>query len=214
MIAGTANLDAAMTYEPYLGAVRDKPEAGKIIATTLDYPMMMDTFGCTPKFLADNPKAAQGAGRRLLRRAGDDQGRPEEELRDHGRRREAAGRASSRPARSTCAGRTARRTRSSSPANTPQFSKEAADLLLEAGIIKQMPDMTQAGGYAVHQVTVATERACGPPSVPRGVHGGRAGQPLTAVAVVRGRVQRARRCRSIDETTAPRSPPPAASRSA
>ncbi len=59
MIAGTANLDAAMTYEPYLSAVRDKPEAGKIIATTLDYPMIMDTFGCTPKFLADNPKAAK-----------------------------------------------------------------------------------------------------------------------------------------------------------
>ena len=48
-----------MTYEPYLSAVRAKPEAGKIIATTLDYPMVMDTFGCTPKFLAENPKAAQ-----------------------------------------------------------------------------------------------------------------------------------------------------------
>ena len=51
--------DAAMTYEPYLSAVRAAPQAGKIIATTLDYPMIMDTFGCTPKFLADNPKAAQ-----------------------------------------------------------------------------------------------------------------------------------------------------------
>ena len=59
MIAGTDGIDAAMTYEPYLGAVRAKPEAGKIIATTLDYPMIMDTFGCTPKFLADNPKAAK-----------------------------------------------------------------------------------------------------------------------------------------------------------
>src|SRR4029077_21204382 len=46
-------------WEPYLGAVRAKPEAGKIIATTLDYPMVMDTFGCTPKFLGDNPKAAK-----------------------------------------------------------------------------------------------------------------------------------------------------------
>jgi NitT/TauT family transport system substrate-binding protein len=46
--------DAAMTYEPYLSAVREKPEAGKIIATTLDYPMVMDTFGCTPKFIAEN----------------------------------------------------------------------------------------------------------------------------------------------------------------
>jgi NitT/TauT family transport system substrate-binding protein len=79
MIAGTDGIDAAMTYEPYLGAVRAKPEAGKIIATTLDYPMVMDTFGCTPKFLAENPKAAK-AWPTLLRRAGDDQGRPQEAL--------------------------------------------------------------------------------------------------------------------------------------
>jgi NitT/TauT family transport system substrate-binding protein len=46
--------DAAMTYEPYLSSVRAAPQAGKIIATTLDYPMIMDTFGCTPKFLEDN----------------------------------------------------------------------------------------------------------------------------------------------------------------
>ena len=59
IIAGNNDIDAAMTYEPYLGAVRAKPEAGKIIATTLDYPMVMDTFGCTPKFLAENPKAAK-----------------------------------------------------------------------------------------------------------------------------------------------------------
>ena len=51
--------DAALTYEPYLSTVRAAPQAGKIIATTLDYPMIMDTFGCTPKFLDDNPKAAK-----------------------------------------------------------------------------------------------------------------------------------------------------------
>src|SRR5882757_2028290 len=51
--------DAAMTYEPYLSTVRSAPQAGKIIATTLDYPMVMDTFGCTPKFLTENPKAAK-----------------------------------------------------------------------------------------------------------------------------------------------------------
>src|ERR1700754_3957202 len=51
--------DAAMTYEPYLSTVRAAPHAGKIIATTLDYPMIMDTVGCTPKFLAENPKAAK-----------------------------------------------------------------------------------------------------------------------------------------------------------
>ena len=51
--------DAAMTYEPYLSTIRDAPEAGKIIATTLDYPAVLDTFGCTPAFLEDNPVAAK-----------------------------------------------------------------------------------------------------------------------------------------------------------
>jgi NitT/TauT family transport system substrate-binding protein len=51
--------DAAMTYEPFLSTVRDNPSAGKIIATTLDYPMVMDTFGCTPKFIAENENAVK-----------------------------------------------------------------------------------------------------------------------------------------------------------
>ena len=60
MLTGNADIDAGMTFEPYLSAVRAKPEIAKIIATTLDYPMIMDTFGCTHKFLAENPKATQG----------------------------------------------------------------------------------------------------------------------------------------------------------
>jgi NitT/TauT family transport system substrate-binding protein len=51
--------DAAMTYEPYLSSVREKPDAGKIIATTLDYPMIMDTFGCTPRFINEQPRLVQ-----------------------------------------------------------------------------------------------------------------------------------------------------------
>ena len=51
--------DAVMTYEPYLSSIRAKPDAGKIMATTLDYPVVMDTFGCTPKYLAENGRAAR-----------------------------------------------------------------------------------------------------------------------------------------------------------
>jgi len=51
--------DAAMTYEPYLSNVRSNPAAGKILATTLDYPMVIDTVGCAPTWLKANPKAAQ-----------------------------------------------------------------------------------------------------------------------------------------------------------
>jgi len=51
--------DGAMTYEPYLSTVRANPQAGKILATTLDYPMVMDTVGCAPTWLKANPQAAQ-----------------------------------------------------------------------------------------------------------------------------------------------------------
>ncbi len=85
--------DAAMTYEPYLSTVRAAPDKGKIIATTLDYPMIMDTFGCTPKFLTENPKAAQGAGRQLFRGCRPDRKGPGQVLRDHGFGREAVRRA-------------------------------------------------------------------------------------------------------------------------
>jgi hypothetical protein len=52
--------DAAMTYEPYL-SWSEQAQAGKI-ATTLDYPMVMDTFGCTPKFIKKS-EGGQGDGR-------------------------------------------------------------------------------------------------------------------------------------------------------
>ncbi len=51
--------DGAFTYEPYLSTVRSNPQAGKILATTLDYPMVMDTVGCDPVWLKANPKAAK-----------------------------------------------------------------------------------------------------------------------------------------------------------
>ena len=68
-------------------------DAGKIIATTLDYPMVMDTFGCTPKFLDDNPKAAQGDGRQLLRGLEMIKKEPKKSYEIMGARREADGRA-------------------------------------------------------------------------------------------------------------------------
>jgi NitT/TauT family transport system substrate-binding protein len=142
MIAGTDGIDAAMTYEPYLGAVRAKPEAGKIIATTLDYPMVMDTFGCTPKFLAENPKAAKALADAYFDAVAMIKADPKKsfeimgaDVKQSGEQFEASQkylRWQDREANQKFfAGEHA------------QFSKEAADLLLEAGIIKAMPDMSK-----------------------------------------------------------------------
>lgn len=51
--------DAVFTYEPYLSTVRENPAAGRILATTLEYPMVLDTVGCDPGWIQANPQAAQ-----------------------------------------------------------------------------------------------------------------------------------------------------------
>ena len=131
-----------MTDEPYLSAVRARPEAGRLIATTLDYPMVMDTFGCTPKFLADNPKAAKGLAdayfdavemirtdpKKSFEIMGADVKQSAEQFEGSQKHLRWQDRAANRK---FFAGEHA------------QFSKEAADLLLEAGIIKQVPDLSK-----------------------------------------------------------------------
>ncbi|MCC7274376.1 MAG: ABC transporter substrate-binding protein, partial [Alphaproteobacteria bacterium] len=52
--------DAAASYEPYLSIIRDDPKAGKILATTIDYPCIVDTLSFAPDFIARN-KAAVAA---------------------------------------------------------------------------------------------------------------------------------------------------------
>jgi NitT/TauT family transport system substrate-binding protein len=142
MIAGNTDIDGGMTYEPFLSAVRAKPEAGKIIATTLDYPMVMDTFGCTPKFLADNPKAAQGLANGYFDALEMIKADPKKsfeimgaDVKQSGEQFEASQKflrwQDKAANQKFFAGEHA------------AFSKEAAELLLEAGIIKQIPDLTK-----------------------------------------------------------------------
>src|SRR5436190_12849800 len=132
--------DAAMTYEPYLSTVRAAPDKGKIIATTLDYPMVMDTFGCTPKFLTDSPKAAKALADSYFEAVamiGREQAKAYEimgaDVKQSGEQ----------------FGNSAKYLRWQDKAANQKFfagelqafSKEAAALLLEIGIIKQIPDI-------------------------------------------------------------------------
>jgi NitT/TauT family transport system substrate-binding protein len=140
MIAGTDGIDAAMTYEPYLSAVRAKPEAGKIIATTLDYPMVMDTFGCTPKFLADNPKAAQALANGYFDALEMIKAEPKKSFEIMGADVKQSGEAFEASQKYLRWQDRAANQRFFAGEHAA-FSKEAADLLLEIGIIKSLPDM-------------------------------------------------------------------------
>lgn len=134
--------DVAMTYEPYLSAVREKPDAGKIIATTLDYPIVMDTFGCTPKFITENEAAVKAITKSYfdaldmikkdaakayeimgadVKQTGEKFGSSAKYLRWQDRE--------------------ANRKFFANEFQT--FSKQAADLLLEIGVIKKIPDMSK-----------------------------------------------------------------------
>jgi NitT/TauT family transport system substrate-binding protein len=132
--------DAAMTYEPYLSAVREKPEAGKIIATTLDYPMVMDTFGCTPKFISENDAAVKALvksyfdaidmirtdQKKAYEIMGADVKQTAEQFGNSAKYLRWQDRAANR---------------TFFTGEFTAFNREAADLLLEIGVIKQTPDL-------------------------------------------------------------------------
>lgn len=132
--------DAAMTYEPYLSAVREAPQSGKIIATTLDYPMVMDTFGCTPDFLAKNEKAAKALADsyfEALEMIKKDQAKAYEIMgADVKQSGEAFGKSAA-----YLRWQDKEANKKFFASEHAKFSDEAADLLLELGIIKQKPDM-------------------------------------------------------------------------
>jgi len=132
--------DAAMTYEPYLSTVRANPQAGKIIATTLDYPMIMDTFGCTPKFLADNPKAAQALTDSYFDALEMIKSDPKKSYEIMGADVKQTG-AEFESSAKYLRWQDKAANQKFFAGEHAQFSKEAGALLLEMGIIKSLPDM-------------------------------------------------------------------------
>jgi len=48
--------DAAITYEPYLSTVRAKPDAGKILVTSKEYPVVVDVLVFKKDFIEKHPK--------------------------------------------------------------------------------------------------------------------------------------------------------------
>src|SRR5258705_1655470 len=52
----TGQSDAAVTYEPYLSTVRARPDAGKILVTSKEYPVVIDVLVFKKDFIAKNPK--------------------------------------------------------------------------------------------------------------------------------------------------------------
>lgn len=132
--------DAAMTYEPYLSTVREKPESGKIIATTLDYPVVMDTFGCTPQFIKSNPKAVKAMVESYFQALDMIKAEPGKAYEIMGADVKQSG---EQFGKSAAYLRWQDRSANQKffAGELQSFSAQAADLLLEMGVIKQKPDI-------------------------------------------------------------------------
>ncbi|WP_423192384.1 ABC transporter substrate-binding protein [Cupriavidus sp. H18C2] len=133
--------DAAMTYEPYLSTVRANPDKGRILATTLDYPMVTDTLGCAPKWLKDNPKAAQALvdsyfeALELIRKE------PEKSNEIMGAAVKQTGEQFAKSS-SYLRWQDKAANQKFFSGELASFSKEAADVLKDIGVIRQVPDVT------------------------------------------------------------------------
>ena len=132
--------DAAVSYEPYLSAVRDKGDAGHTLATTLDYPMVIDTMGCTPKFLEANADAAKALVDSYFEALDAIKSNPDKADEIMGADvKQSAAEFKDSAAYLEWADRGANKTFFTDEFAT--FSGTAADLLLEIGTIKQKPDI-------------------------------------------------------------------------
>ena len=131
--------DAAVTYEPYISAVRDKPDQGHIIATTLDYPMVLDTLGCTADFLGKNPTAAKALAESYFQALDYMKANPDKanEIMGADVKQSAAEFADSAKYL-RWAGREDNKTFFTT--DFPSFTKTASDLLVQMGLIKTVPD--------------------------------------------------------------------------
>lgn len=132
--------DAAMSYEPYLSSIRKQPSAGKIIATTLDYPMVMDTLGCTPTFLKAHPQAAKALVESYFDALEMIKQQPEKSYEIMGAAVKSSGKAFAASA-GYLRWQGREENRAFFNGGIQRFSDEAGKLLLRAGVIKTVPDI-------------------------------------------------------------------------
>lgn len=133
--------DAAMSYEPYLSTVRQQPDKGKILATTLDYPMVMDTLGCTPDFLKQHPQVGKALVDSYFDALAMIKTQPDKAYEIMGAAVKTSGQAFAQSAQ-YLRWQDREQNRAFFSGEIARFSEEAAKLLLEAKVIRQKPDLS------------------------------------------------------------------------
>jgi len=139
-VAGSAEFDAAMTYEPYLSSVRGRPDAGRILATTVDYPVVMDSIGCTTQFLSAHPRAGKALADAYFDALALMKADPRRSFEIMGAAAKQSAEAFER-SQSFLRWQDRAANQKFFATEHAAFMKEAAELLLEVGLIQRMPDL-------------------------------------------------------------------------
>ena len=132
--------DAAVTYEPYLSTVRAKAEAGKILVTSKDYPVVVDTLVFRKDFIQKNPKIVKAAVDSFFEALDMIKREPAKAYELMGSAVKQTGEQFGKSA-AFLKWQDKAANKKFFAEEFLKFSEEAADIMLEAGIIKSKPDL-------------------------------------------------------------------------
>lgn len=133
--------DAASTYEPYLSQIRAMgADKGRVLVTTLDYPVVVDTLALQPDFIAKNPGVAPALVKSWFDALDMIEREPDRSYEIMGKRINQEG-----PAFKASAGFIEWQDRAKNQAfmqdGLPAFMREAAVVLKETGVTRTDPDL-------------------------------------------------------------------------
>jgi NitT/TauT family transport system substrate-binding protein len=137
--------DGCSTYEPYLSQVRAMgADKGKILATTVDYPCVIDTMAFQPAFIRANPEAVRRVIAGWFAAVDMIAAEPDRAFEIMGRRTNQTGeqfKASQSFIHWPGRAENLAFFRGHMQAGLPAFMTEAATVLREAGVIRNVPDL-------------------------------------------------------------------------
>ena len=133
--------DACATYEPYLSQVRAMgADKGRILATTLDYPVVVDTLAMQPDFIAKNPGVAPALVKSWFDALAMIEREPDKSFEIMGKRVNQDGPAFKGSA-AFIEWQDRAKNQAFAKAALPEFMREAAAVLKDAGVIRSEPDL-------------------------------------------------------------------------
>jgi NitT/TauT family transport system substrate-binding protein len=135
--------DGCSTYEPYLSSIRTLPaDKGRILATTVDYPVVVDTLAFTPDFIARNEDAVRAVVKGWNAALDMIRNEPDKSFEIMGKRVNQTGEAFKASAE-FIDWQDAAENRAYVAGGLQDFMGKALEVLKEAGVVRNAPDLSK-----------------------------------------------------------------------